>query len=94
MGAVLDDLGRGGLLTFDLDRVIGAPTVEIAHEALLVHWSRLADWIEDLRDDLRLRRRLADATGEWEAAGRAPGYLAAGASSRGSRRGRTGRGCS
>ncbi len=78
VGAVLDDLGRGGLLTFDLDPVTGAPTVEIAHEALLVHWSRLADWIDDLRDDLRLRRRLADATDEWEASGRSPGYLAGG----------------
>jgi len=76
--AVLDDLGRHGLLTYDLDRVNGAPTVEIAHEALLLHWPRLADWIDDLRDDLRIRRRLADAAHDWEAGGRSPAELASG----------------
>lgn len=76
---VLDDLGRRGLLTFDLDRVTGVPTVVIAHEALLVHWSRLADWIEDLREDLWMRRRLADAADEWDAAGRSPAFLSTGA---------------
>jgi DNA-binding SARP family transcriptional activator len=79
VGAILDDLGRRGLLTFDRDRVSGAPTVEIPHEALLLHWRRLADWIEDLRDDLRMRLRLADTAHEWEEAGRSPGDLAAGA---------------
>ncbi len=76
--AIVDDLGRRGLLTFDLDLITGGPTVEIAHEALLVHWARLADWIEDLRQDLWTRRRLADAADEWEAAGRSPGFLSAG----------------
>jgi DNA-binding SARP family transcriptional activator len=79
VGVVLDDLGRSGLLTFDVDQVSGAPTVEIAHEALLAHWPRLSDWIEDLRDDLRTRRRLSDAADEWEVAGRSPGYLSSGA---------------
>jgi DNA-binding SARP family transcriptional activator len=79
VAAVVDHLGRHGLLTFDIDGVSSAPTVEVAHEALLAHWSRLAGWIEDLRDDLRTRQRLADAAAEWEAAGRAPAYLAAGA---------------
>lgn len=77
--SVLDDLGRRGLLAFDLDPASGAPMVQIVHEALLAHWSRLADWIEDEREDLWTRRRLADAADEWEAAGRSPGYLIAGA---------------
>lgn len=76
---VLDHLGRHGLLTFDTDLITGTPTVQIAHEALLVHWTRLADWIEDLREDLGTRRRLADAAEEWEAAARSPDFLAAGA---------------
>jgi hypothetical protein len=71
-------LGQRGLLTFDLDPVSGAPTVQIAHESLLVHWSRMADWIEDLRQDLWIRRHLAQAADEWQAADRSPGFLAAG----------------
>ena len=77
--AVLDDLGRRRLLTFDRDPATGEPTIEVAHEALLVHWPRLAAWIDDQRRDLWMRRRLGDAAAEWEAAGRAPGFLAAGA---------------
>jgi DNA-binding SARP family transcriptional activator len=77
--AVLDAFGRCGLLTFDLDQVTGGPTVEVAHEALLAHWSRLADWVEDHRADLWTRLRLAYAANEWEAADRAPDFLAAGA---------------
>jgi len=75
----LDDLGRRGLLAFDRDPLAGAPTVEIAHEALLVHWPRLAGWIEDLREDLWTRRRLAEAADEWQAAGRSQGFLSLGA---------------
>ena len=77
--AVLDDLGERRLLTFDREPTTGEPTVEVAHEALLVHWPRLAAWIDDQRRDLWMRRRLGDAAAEWEAAGRAPGFLAAGA---------------
>jgi DNA-binding SARP family transcriptional activator len=76
--AILDELGRRGLLTFDLDRVSGAPTVEIAHEALIVHWPRLADWIDDLREDLRTRRRLTDAAHDWDAGSRSAEDLASG----------------
>jgi hypothetical protein len=76
--AVLDDLGRRGLLAFDLDRATGASTVEITHEALLVHWPRLADWIEDMREDLWTRRRLAEAADEWQAAERSPSFLSLG----------------
>ncbi len=77
--AVLDDLGRRRLLTFDRDPVTGQPTVEIAHEALLAHWPRLAAWVDEHRRDLWTHRRLADAAAEWEAAGRAAGYLVSGA---------------
>jgi DNA-binding SARP family transcriptional activator len=76
--SVLDHLARRGLLTFDRDPVGREATVVIAHEALLEHWPRLSDWIDDLREDLWTRRRLADAAEEWEASGRSPGFLAGG----------------
>jgi DNA-binding SARP family transcriptional activator len=79
---VLDDVlgpfDRARLVTFDRDVVAGGPVVEVAHEALLVHWPRLAGWIDDARDDLRTRRRLADAAADWESAGRSPGSLLVG----------------
>ncbi|HEX9044573.1 MAG TPA: BTAD domain-containing putative transcriptional regulator [Candidatus Limnocylindrales bacterium] len=76
---VLDELGRRGLLTFDADPSTGNPMVTIAHEALLERWPRLAGWIDDLRQDLSTRRRLAELSGEWDAAARSPGFLATGA---------------
>jgi DNA-binding SARP family transcriptional activator/ABC-type glycerol-3-phosphate transport system substrate-binding protein len=76
--AVLDAFDRGRLLSFDLDRVSGEPTAQIAHEALLGRWPRLAGWIERAREDLWTRRRLADAAADWIRSGRDPGFLLTG----------------
>lgn len=56
----------------------GPPVLEISHETLLTAWPRLASWIDEARDTLRLHRQLATATREWQAAGRDPGYLLTG----------------
>lgn len=48
----------------------GQPIVEVAHEALLRSWTRLAKWIEETQDDLRLLRQVRLGAGEWERAGR------------------------
>ena len=77
-GAVLDIYGRHRLLSFDRDPVTRGPTVEIAHEALIVEWDRLRRWIEMSRDDLRMQRRLAARAAEWLAAGRDAEYLLGG----------------
>ena len=53
------------MLTFDRDPSSRTPTVEVAHEALLTEWDRLAGWIDDAREDLVARRRLEQATSEW-----------------------------
>jgi len=55
-----------------------ATTVEITHESLLAAWPRLTGWIDDSRDDLRLRRRLADAARAWAEAGTDPELLVGG----------------
>ncbi|MEV3971368.1 hypothetical protein AB0K68_24995 [Streptomyces sp. NPDC050698] len=41
-------------------------TVELAHEALITGWPRLADWIEEDRERLRERCRLGEAARGWE----------------------------
>ena len=61
------------LLTVDRD------TLEIAHEALLQSWPRLRRWIDDARDDLRTRQRIAHAAAEWRAQGRDADLLYRGA---------------
>ncbi|MDX2161402.1 MAG: SUMF1/EgtB/PvdO family nonheme iron enzyme [bacterium] len=48
--------------------------VEVAHEAILRSWPRLAAWIEDTQDDLRLLRQVHNAAQEWDEKGR-PAYL-------------------
>jgi WD40 repeat protein len=78
MDKVIDIYDRYRLLTGDRDPITRAPTVEVAHEALIRTWARLRDWLDQSRDDLRLQRRLASAAAEWSHAGRDPSYLASG----------------
>ncbi|HYM52660.1 MAG TPA: AAA family ATPase [Candidatus Dormibacteraeota bacterium] len=66
---VVDQMVGARLLTVDRD------SLEIAHEALLRSWPRLRDWIEEARDDLRTRQRIAAATAEWRAQDRDPDLL-------------------
>ena len=75
---MIDAFGRRRLLSFDRDTVTGEPTVQVAHEALLARWPRLAGWIEDAREDLWTRRRLADAADDWIRAEHDQGFLLAG----------------
>lgn len=44
--------------------------VELAHEVLVRHWSRLREWLEEERDESRIRQRLEAAAREWAAGGR------------------------
>jgi WD40 repeat protein len=78
MTAVIDSFGASRLLSFDRDSRTGAPTIELAHEALLTAWGRLRRWIDDAREDLRTERRLAAAAREWVDEDRDPSFLAGG----------------
>lgn len=78
LSEVLTTFGRHRLLTFDRDPVSGRATVEVAHEALLVEWERLAGWIDRHRAALRRHGALVAAAAEWELSGRNPDYLLAG----------------
>jgi WD40 repeat protein/serine/threonine protein kinase len=76
---ILDLYGRYRLLTFDREPASRAPTVELAHEALIREWKRLRGWIEASQDDLRVQRQLNLAAAEWLNSGRDPSFLASGA---------------
>lgn len=75
---VLDAFGKARLFVFDRDPVTRAPTVEVAHEALIARWDRYRVWIDEVRDDLLARRRVEVATREWIASGEETGFLFAG----------------
>ena len=75
---VLTTFGRHRLLTFDHDPGSGQATVELAHEALLTEWERLAEWIDQHRSALRRRDALLAAVEEWELSGRDDDYLLGG----------------
>ncbi|BEL02924.1 hypothetical protein Q0Z83_011150 [Actinoplanes sichuanensis] len=71
--ALLERLAAARLISLDRDGV------ELAHEALLHAWPRLAGWIDRDRDDLRAQHRIAEATALWVAHGRDPDSLFRGA---------------
>jgi len=71
--------GKARLLTFDRDPITRAPTMEVAHEAILREWTRLRDWLSESRAVVRLQRQLATAASEWEHAQRDSSFLLTGA---------------
>ena len=75
MESAVRAFGDRRLLTFDRDPLTRAPTVEVAHEALLREWTLVREWIEDARGDVVLRTRLAAAVREWREADRDPSAL-------------------
>ena len=48
----------------------GVATVDVAHEALITGWPRLRSWLDENRDDLRIRQRLNDQATAWLEQGR------------------------
>ena len=49
--------------------------VDVAHEALIRHWPRLRDWIDQNRDDMRFYRRVEEAAERWIRNGKPDGLL-------------------
>lgn len=78
VSAVLTRFGQERLLSFGRDPTTGTATCEVAHEALLEGWDRLAGWLAEARDDLERIDTLLDGAAHWERAGRNPDYLLAG----------------
>jgi DNA-binding SARP family transcriptional activator/WD40 repeat protein len=76
---VLERFGAARLLTFDRDPQSRQPTVEIAHEALIGTWDRLAAWIDEDRDALLLVRHVGTTAEAWADSGRDAAELYRGA---------------
>jgi WD40 repeat protein len=76
---VLETFGRYRLLTFDRDPATRNPTVEIAHEALIREWSRLRQWLDESRDDIRQERDVSRTAEDWDKHHREESYLLRGA---------------
>lgn len=72
---VLERYGAARLVTFDRDVSTREPTVEVAHEALLREWPRLAEWLRDDTEVLRAADAVAVAANIWVDGGRAPADL-------------------
>ena len=58
---------------------VDAHRLEVAHEALLTSWPRLARWLDDDAAGRAVRRHLAPAALEWDRDGRPPDELYRGA---------------
>src|SRR5262249_39997012 len=79
MHAAIEAFANSRVLTYDADPLTGAPTVEISHETLLTAWPRLAEWIDDGRQDIRRRAAFVVALREWQLSQRNPDYVLSGA---------------
>ncbi|MFN0027514.1 MAG: protein kinase domain-containing protein [Acidimicrobiales bacterium] len=79
VAVAVDRFGAARLLSFDRDPASREPTVEVAHEALIRQWPRLAQWLDEDRDALRTHRHLSDTARSWALAGRDEGELYRGA---------------
>lgn len=66
---VVERFARARLLT------VGEDTVELAHEALLQHWTRLRGWVEEDLVDLLAQASLARAAALWDEHARDPDML-------------------
>ncbi len=75
LDTVLRQFGSFRLLSYDRDPVTRGPTVEVAHEALLREWDRLAGWIDAERENLLVQRRIGATAREWADSGGDPGFL-------------------
>jgi WD40 repeat protein/energy-coupling factor transporter ATP-binding protein EcfA2 len=81
-GEVLDVIevwAQARLLTLDRHPESRAPTVEVAHEALLREWPRLRGWLEEDREEIVALGQLREAATSWEGLARDPGALYRGA---------------
>jgi tetratricopeptide (TPR) repeat protein len=49
--------------------------VEVAHEALIRHWPRLSNWLDENRENLLRHQQLTDAVDQWRKLNHDPGAL-------------------
>ena len=62
-------LADARLVVTGVNEVTGRTEVEVAHEALIRYWPRLAGWLDEDRASIRLRERIRREARAWEKAG-------------------------
>ncbi|HEV3076126.1 MAG TPA: toll/interleukin-1 receptor domain-containing protein, partial [Thermoanaerobaculia bacterium] len=72
---VIRRLADANLLITGRDAATGRATAQVAHEALIRSWKRLADWVNEDRQFLLWRQRLAARVADWQEAGCDDGAL-------------------
>ena len=73
--ATIRKLADARLVVTERDAATGRETVEVAHEALIRGWQRLRGWVDQDREFLRTRERIASEARLWEHEGRPPDRL-------------------
>ncbi|MEA5551842.1 CHAT domain-containing protein [Anabaena cylindrica UHCC 0172] len=68
--------GEGArLVVTSVDGSTNREEVEVAHEALIRHWPRLLNWLDENRTNLQLRETIRQAALEWEQEQKDENYL-------------------
>ncbi len=78
MDEIIDTFASYRLVSLDTDAGTRAPTVEVAHEALLRSWERLRGWLTESRDEIKVQRQLGTMAAEWRESGQDSSFLARG----------------
>jgi WD40 repeat protein len=76
---VVQDLADARLLVTGRDEATGEETLDVAHEALIRHWDRLRNWLDQDWEFLLWHQRLRGAVAEWEHTEHDAGVLLRGA---------------
>ncbi len=50
--------------------VAGTVVLEVSHEALIREWPRLADWLHEAREDIRLQQTISEDATNWQEKGK------------------------
>jgi WD40 repeat protein len=79
-GELVQKLANARLVVTGRDAATGQETVEVAHEALIRHWSRLQGWLNADREFLLWRQRLRHDLAEWQRTNQDEGALLRGTS--------------
>ncbi|MEO1644444.1 MAG: hypothetical protein AAFR67_04610, partial [Chloroflexota bacterium] len=75
---IIEAFSKYRLLSTDQDPVTRAPTVEVAHEALIQEWRLFKDWIEANNESLRIRYELEVERSRWLSYDKDTSFLATG----------------
>ena len=55
--------------------VAGTAVLEVSHEALIREWPRLADWLHEAREDIRLQQTISEDATSWQERGKSKDRL-------------------